>query len=148
MIQRFEKLVTGITRIYKSIQKIKKNQMNILGLKGTHVMCLHFLSRYPEGLTATRLSQLCNEDKAGISRILADLEQKRLIRYSGQESKKKYQSNADRNRKERGTENQEADSAGRKSRRKRSGGKGIGNFLPRFIYHCGKSRTGLPPDQE
>ena len=38
MIQRFEKLVTGITRIYKSIQKIKKNQMNILGLKGTHVI--------------------------------------------------------------------------------------------------------------
>ena len=94
MIQRFEKLVTGITRIYKSIQKIKKNQMNILGLKGTHVMCLHFLSRYPEGLTATRLSQLCNEDKAGISRILADLEQKRLIRYSGQESKKKYRAKA------------------------------------------------------
>ncbi len=94
MIQRFEKLVTGITRIYKSIQKIKKNQMNILGLKGTHVMCLHFLSRYPEGLTAARLSQLCNEDKAGISRILADLEQKRLIRYSGQENGKKYRAKA------------------------------------------------------
>lgn len=94
MIQRFEKLVTGVTSIYKSIQKIKKNQMNILGLKGTHVMCLHFLSRYPEGLTAATLSQLCNEDKAGISRILADLEQKKLIRYTDQQSRKKYRAKA------------------------------------------------------
>ena len=43
---------------------------------------------------ALPISQLCNEDKAGISRILADLEQKRLIRYSGQESKKKYRAKA------------------------------------------------------
>lgn len=76
MIQRFEKFTNGITRIYKSIQKIKKHKMNALGLKGTHVMCLHYLSRHSEGLTAARLCRLCNEDKAGISRILADLEQK------------------------------------------------------------------------
>lgn len=93
MIQRFEKLVTGIARIYKSVQKIKKVQMNVLGLKGTHVMCIHYLSRYPEGLTASTLSRLCNEDKAGISRILADLKQKKLIRYE-QERDKKYRAKA------------------------------------------------------
>lgn len=93
MIQRFEKLVTGITRIYKSVQKIKKNQMHILGLKGTHVMCIHYLSRYPEGLTAASLCQLCNEDKAGISRILADLEQKKLICYE-QARNRKYRAKA------------------------------------------------------
>ena len=94
MIHRFEQLTTGVSQIYKNIQRIKKLEMRSLGLKGTHVMCLHFLSRYPEGLTAARLSQLCNEDKAGISRILADLEQKRLIRYRDQESKKKYRAKA------------------------------------------------------
>lgn len=94
MIQRFEKFTNGITRIYKSIQKIKKHKMNALGLKGTHVMCLHYLSRHPEGLTAARLCQLCNEDKAGISRILADLEEKKLIRYEQGENGKKYRAKA------------------------------------------------------
>lgn len=94
MIQRFEKFTTGITRIYKSIQKIKKYKMSALGLKGTHVMCLHYLSRHPEGLTAARLCQLCSEDKAGISRILADLEQKNLIRYEQEENRKKYRAKA------------------------------------------------------
>lgn len=94
MIQRFEKFTTGITRIYKSIQKIKKYKMNALGLKGTHVMCLHYLSRHPEGLTAARLCRLCSEDKAGISRILADLEQKKLIRYEQEENRKKYRAKA------------------------------------------------------
>lgn len=94
MIQRFEKFTTGITRIYKSIQKIKKYKMSALGLKGTHVMCLHYLSRHPEGLTAARLCQFCSEDKAGISRILADLEQKNLIRYEQEENRKKYRAKA------------------------------------------------------
>lgn len=94
MIQRFEKFVTGITRIYKSIQKIKKHKMNALGLKGTHVMCLYYLNRHSEGLTAAKLCQLCSEDKAGISRILADLEQKKLIQYEQQEGGKKYRAKA------------------------------------------------------
>ena len=42
-----------------------------LGLKGTHVTCLFFLSR--EALTAAQLCQLCAEDKASISRTVADL---------------------------------------------------------------------------
>ena len=44
MIDRFENLTAGVTRIYKSIQKIKRHRMDSLGLKGTHVMCLHYLS--------------------------------------------------------------------------------------------------------
>lgn len=94
MIQRFEKFTTGITRIYKSIQKIKKHKMSTLGLKGTHVMCLYYLSRHSEGLTASKLCRLCSEDKAGISRILADLEQKKLIRYEQSEGGKKYRAKA------------------------------------------------------
>lgn len=94
MIQRFEKFITGITRIYKSIQKIKKHKMSALGLKGTHAMCLHYLNRHPDGLTAARLCRLCSEDKSGISRILADLEQKKLIRYELEDNRKKYRAKA------------------------------------------------------
>ncbi len=49
MIDRFEKLTAGVTCIYKSIQKIKRHRMDALGLKGTHVMCLHYLSEHPDG---------------------------------------------------------------------------------------------------
>lgn len=88
MIQRFEDLTIGVTRIYKNIQKIKKTRMNSLGLKGTHVMCLYYLSRHPEGLTATDLCNMCREDKAGISRILSDLETRNFICYAPSQGKK------------------------------------------------------------
>lgn len=94
MIDRFEKLTTGIAQIYKSIQKIKKHRMNEIGLKGTHVMCIYYLSIHPEGLTATDLCEMCKEDKAGISRILSDLEQSGFICYKASGGKKKYRSKA------------------------------------------------------
>ena len=75
MNQRFQSFVTGITICYKYIQRIKSMEMTELGWKGTHVMCLFFLHRNPEGITAARLSQLCAEDKAAISRSVAFLQQ-------------------------------------------------------------------------
>ena len=72
MIHRFEQLTTGVSQIYKNIQRIKKLEMRSLGLKGTHVMCLYFLHSHAEGLTAADLCALCKENKAGISRILAE----------------------------------------------------------------------------
>lgn len=88
MIDRFENLTSGVTQIYKSIQKIKRCRMDSLGLKGTHVMCLHYLEACPDGLTASDLCEKCKEDKAGISRILADLERNRLITYEQQKDAK------------------------------------------------------------
>ena len=97
MVDRFENLTSGITQIYKSIQKIKRCRMDSLGLKGTHVMCLHYLSEYPKGLTAADLCGKCKEDKAGISRILSDLEKNGLIAYEQQgtaKDVKKYRAKA------------------------------------------------------
>jgi len=70
MLQRFESFVTGITVCYKYLQKIKSVEMTELGLKGTHAMCIFFVAHETEPLTATRLCQLCAEDKAAISRNL------------------------------------------------------------------------------
>ncbi|MCI8885623.1 MAG: MarR family transcriptional regulator [Dorea sp.] len=94
MIHRFEQLTTGVSQIYKNIQRIKKIEMRSLGLKGTHVMCLYFLYSHPDGLTAADLCNLCKEDKAGISRILSDLEEHGFIRYTHPQDKKKYRSKA------------------------------------------------------
>lgn len=88
MVDRFENLTSGITQIYKSIQKIKRCRMDSLGLKGTHVMCLYYLSEFPNGLTASDLCGKCREDKAGISRILSDLEKTGLITYAKKNTQK------------------------------------------------------------
>ena len=94
MIERFEQLTLGVSRIYKNIQKIKKQSMESFGLKSTHVMCLHYLSLYPDGLSATELCRKCEENKAGISRILTDLEHRSLIQYLPSSGGKKYRSRA------------------------------------------------------
>lgn len=82
MVDRFESLTRGVTQIYKCIQKIKRCRMDSMGLKGTHVMSLHYLYVHPDGLTAADLCEKCKEDKSGISRILSDLEKIGLITYS------------------------------------------------------------------
>ena len=80
MIGRFRSFVTGITVCYKSIQQIKSLEMTEFGLKGTHAMCLFFLHHQDEdGLTAAQLCQLCEEDKAAVSRTLTILQNKGYI---------------------------------------------------------------------
>ncbi len=88
MIDRFEKLTLGVAQIYKNIQRIKKYQMHEIGLKGTHVMCIYYLSRNPDGLAAADLCNICKEDKAGISRILSDLTHGGFIYYESGADKK------------------------------------------------------------
>lgn len=83
MLQRFESFVTGITVCYKAIQRIKASEMTELGLKGTHTMCLFYLRRHEEGLTAATLCQMCAEDKAAISRTLTTLREKGYVRSEG-----------------------------------------------------------------
>ena len=90
MIERFENLTAGVSQIYKDIQRIKKHRMNSMGLKGTHVMCIHYLHLHPGGMTAAELSRACREDKAGISRILSDLESHGFICYTTPPGTKKY----------------------------------------------------------
>lgn len=90
MIQRFEMFVTAITQIYKSIQRLKSQEMASLGLKGTHVMCLFQLHQHPDGLTTTHLAQLCGEDKAAVSRALAELEAKGLTTVAEVPGQRRY----------------------------------------------------------
>ena len=92
MIDRFESFVTGITICYKYVQKIKSFEMTEFGLKGTHAMCIVYLHRNPEGLTAAQLCTFCHEDKAAVSRTLSELEDMGYTEYIDNDSKKKYRS--------------------------------------------------------
>ena len=94
MTDRFEKLTTGTALIYKGIQRIKKARMNSIGLKGTQVMCIYYLDVYDQGLTASELCGKCKEDKAGISRTLAELEEQGFIGYDNSGAGRRYRARA------------------------------------------------------
>ena len=89
MKQRFETFVTAIGQINRCLQKLKSSQMADFGLKGTHVMCLYQLQQHESGLTSAQLVQLCDEDKAAISRSIAELQQQGLVQ-SPEHSEKRY----------------------------------------------------------
>lgn len=60
------------------------------GLRGNHTMCLYNLGRHPGGLTCAQLTTLCEEDKAAISRTLAELETRGYVRREAPPGSGKY----------------------------------------------------------
>jgi len=89
-MNRFETFIGLVSQIYKSIQKIKGIEMMEQGLRANHTMCLYNLSQHPEGLTAAELSVLCDEDKAAISRTLAELAERGYVSCEMPVGRKKY----------------------------------------------------------
>lgn len=73
MNKRFQTFTVLINRISRNIRKIKIQEMAEYNLKSAHISCLYYLYSQ-EGLTATELCELCEEDKATISRALEYLE--------------------------------------------------------------------------
>ena len=80
MIQRFEQFSYSISSIYRLILKVEKEEMEKCGYRGSYALYLSIMSRYPGGITATRLGELCDRDKAGISRVINEMEQRGLVR--------------------------------------------------------------------
>ncbi len=90
MQERFELFTSSISQIYRCIQKLKNAGMAELGLQGKHTMCIYYLSRHGEGLTSAELCALCEEDKAAVSRTLAELEERGYVSCPTPDGKKKY----------------------------------------------------------
>ena len=78
MIQRFEQFTSAISDIYRSVQKIERDEMEQFGLKGAFAQYLLVMDRYPEGITAAALCEQCDKDKAAVSRILSEMEAREL----------------------------------------------------------------------
>ena len=83
MISKYELFSSSVSCLYRDIQKIERNEMAKFGLKGPHAQCLLALSRYPEGITAAKLCEICEKDKAAISRSVAELEERGLLQRIG-----------------------------------------------------------------
>lgn len=73
MKNRFETFTLLISRINRSIQRIKTEEMAEFNLKSSHVSCLYYLYK-ENSLTARDLCEICGEDKANISRSIKYLE--------------------------------------------------------------------------
>lgn len=79
MTSRFEQFSFAIYGIYRDILKIQRDEMIKHDLKGSYALYLTALHHNPEGLTATELCETCDKDKAAISRVISELEQKGLV---------------------------------------------------------------------
>lgn len=90
MNERFETFAAAITQISRCIQRLKRAEMTELGLRGNHAMCLFYLGKHPEGLTGGQLAERCEEDKAAVSRAVAELEEAGLVHCDAPEGKKRY----------------------------------------------------------
>ena len=77
MEERFKTFTVLIAKINRNIRKIKNREMVEYGLRSAHISCLYYLYS-AEALTATELCELCEEDKATISRALVYLEENGL----------------------------------------------------------------------
>lgn len=79
MEKRFETFTTLILKISRYIRKIKSEEMKDYNLQGAHVSCLYYLYKSDKPLTAKELCDLCEEDKAVISRSIEVLERDNYI---------------------------------------------------------------------
>jgi DNA-binding MarR family transcriptional regulator len=83
VVDRFEKFTYAISEAYRCWHRIATGAMEEYGLKGSHSIYLTTLDHYPEGLTAVQLGEVCGRDKADVSRSIAKLEEKGLLRKEG-----------------------------------------------------------------
>lgn len=89
MLGRYELLSSSISSMYHDIQKIERVEMAKFGLKGPHAQCILALSRHPEGQTVSQLCELCDKDKAAISRTISELESAGMV-LRGQRNGSRY----------------------------------------------------------
>lgn len=80
MLERFDRFTHNIYEIQRCWNKLASEEMDIYGLKGSYHIYLIVMHRFPDGVTASQLGVLCGRDKADVSRTVAVMESKGLIK--------------------------------------------------------------------
>ena len=83
MVDRFERFSFAISEISRYWHKLAADEMGKYGLKGSHSVYLLTMYRYPDGITAPQLCELCGKDKADVSRMMSIMEKKELVTKEG-----------------------------------------------------------------
>ncbi len=78
-VGRFEVFTLALSEMTSNWNKIAADEMKKYGLKGACVIYLIALYKMPDGLTAANLCEMCNRDKAEVSRSLKALENSGFI---------------------------------------------------------------------
>ena len=81
MLERFAKFSFSIAEIHRCWHKLAAEELAKYDLNSPHAIYLKTLAdAEPEGITAAQLAELCGKDKADVSRMVAILEKKGLVR--------------------------------------------------------------------
>lgn len=88
MEERFQIFTVQIAKISRCIRRIKTEEMLEYNLKSPHVSCLYYLYKKDGSLTSKELCDVCDEDKASISRSLDHLEKNNFIQCSSKTEKR------------------------------------------------------------
>lgn len=87
MQERYKNFTLLITQIGRSIRKIKAREMAAFDLKSAHVSCIYYLYTM-QSLTAKELCDICEEDKAAVSRSIEYLENNGYLESTDKENRK------------------------------------------------------------
>ncbi len=74
MEERYQIFTTLITKCARSVKRIKSNEMSGMNMKSSYVSCLYYLYVNGKAMTAKELCDVCEEDKAYVSRSIDALE--------------------------------------------------------------------------
>lgn len=91
MVERFERFSYAISEISRCWHRIAGEAMGPYGLNGSSSVYFTTLYRYPEGITAAQLAELCSRDKADVSRTMSGLEKKGIVVRQGSSYRAKLQ---------------------------------------------------------
>jgi DNA-binding MarR family transcriptional regulator len=83
MMSRFERFSYAIFGISHHWHKISGDEMKKYGLKGTYAVYLITMYRCKDGITAAQLCEMCNRDKADVSRAISAMEKQGLVKKEG-----------------------------------------------------------------
>ena len=79
MVGRFEVFTFALSELTTHWNKIAAEEMKSLGLKGGCILYLIALFKHPDGLTAAQLCEMCNRDKAEVSRAVSAMLSKGIV---------------------------------------------------------------------
>ncbi len=74
MEERYQMFTTLIAKCARSVKRIKNNEMSGMNMKSSYVSCLYYLYINEKAMTAKELCDVCEEDKAYVSRSIDALE--------------------------------------------------------------------------
>ena len=80
MLDRFARFSLAIAEIDRCWHKLATDEMAKYQLNSPHAVYLNTLYECPEGITAARLGELCCKNKADVSRMIAIMEKKGLVK--------------------------------------------------------------------